>query len=147
MRWLGSKGIGDILSCDFVVCFFRIKGVASLADSLEFAEKRKSKAFRRTASPADATYFLCLATKSKQKPRLTPRGLNALGRPKWNSLAAFVLVFRYGRCLRLPFVAQKPSFLANLDEKASPASSLPHNSFHCPDPICMRVLARDGFCF
>ncbi|MEM7055047.1 MAG: hypothetical protein AAF446_10960 [Pseudomonadota bacterium] len=39
-------------------------------------KNQRQKRFRRTPSAADATDFLCLATKSQQKGRLKPLGLS-----------------------------------------------------------------------
>ena len=61
--------------------------------------------------------FCVLRQKVRKKRALTPLGLNALGLLKWNSLVGFVRVFRYGRRLRLPFVAHKLGITGTLHEK------------------------------
>ena len=57
--------------------------------------------------------------KVPKKSRLKPLGLSVIGLSKSNSLAGFVRVFRYVRCLRLPFVAHKLDFMGNLVAKAA----------------------------
>ena len=92
--------------------------------------------------------FLCLATKMYPKKRaFKPLGLNALVRSKWNSLSAFVGVFRYGRCLLLPFVAHKLGFLANLILKPVRLQAESHSSCHCCDPVFVGARLREWFCF
>ena len=69
--------------------------------------------------------FCVLRQKGSKKRALKPRSLNALGRLKWNSLVAFVHVFRYVRCLRLPFVAHKLGFMGNLVAQAAKVDCSP----------------------